>query len=308
MFCLRCGTRNPDGATHCSFCGAPMTMPVFPIGASPPTPPVPPPPTSGLAIASLMLGILGLFVCVVPSLIGLVLGIAALVQIKRNSRTLCGQGVAVAGMAVSAFSLLVGLIVVAIAFPVFLQARGKSPAFFPGLLLRGEAQCRNNLRQIGTAMLMYTQDWHEHLPREENWCDAVMPYVNNTGLFQDLMELMENSNEDTNTVMPYVNNMGLFQCPLLPNEKCGYAYNARLSTVSMEEIDSPSETVLAFDAKGGWNRAGGPELAEPRHDGKVNVVFADGHTRRISMSDLESAVWEPRRERTRYGPPLSPFR
>lgn len=76
-----------------------------------PYPPVPPPPgaphpsatTNGLAIASLVTGI----VCLVPPL-GLVLGAVALGQIKRKGQR--GKGLAVAGMVLSLISTLLAAV------------------------------------------------------------------------------------------------------------------------------------------------------------------------------------------------------
>ncbi len=60
------------------------------------------PSTNGLAIASLVLGILGLFV--IPAPIGLILGIIALTQVRRaarESRPQKGKGLAIGGIATS---------------------------------------------------------------------------------------------------------------------------------------------------------------------------------------------------------------
>jgi hypothetical protein len=71
--------------------------------------PTPPPPNAipgknGLAIASLVLGLLG---CLsVTSLVGLVLGIVALVQIKRTGQA--GKGLAIGGIVASCVWLVVG--------------------------------------------------------------------------------------------------------------------------------------------------------------------------------------------------------
>src|SRR5438876_9360749 len=45
-------------------------------------------------------------------------------------------------------------VLAAILFPVFAQAREKARA----------AGCTSNLKQIGTAIQMYAQDWDEHFP------------------------------------------------------------------------------------------------------------------------------------------------
>src|SRR5216684_173957 len=53
-----------------------------------------PPRTSGMAVASLICGILGLFTCVTAP-VGLVLGIIANGQIKRSQGRLTGSGLAI---------------------------------------------------------------------------------------------------------------------------------------------------------------------------------------------------------------------
>jgi len=57
--------------------------------------------TSGLAIASLILAAVGPFLFLIPSLVGLVLGIVALVRIRRSEGQLTGGGLAIAGVCVS---------------------------------------------------------------------------------------------------------------------------------------------------------------------------------------------------------------
>lgn len=78
----------------------------------PPPPPLPvsraTPPTSTLAIWSLILGILS-FILVVPAFGGFVLGILAIHKIKRSNGALRGEGLAIAGLAMSCLCLLIGL-------------------------------------------------------------------------------------------------------------------------------------------------------------------------------------------------------
>ena len=67
--------------------------------------------TNGLAIASLVLGILWLFW--LGSLVGLILGVVALKQIKsRNQR---GRGIAIAGVVLGSLALVV--LVIALIVP-----------------------------------------------------------------------------------------------------------------------------------------------------------------------------------------------
>ena len=67
--------------------------------------------TSGVAIASLILGILGF--CGITALVGLILGIVALVKINRSGGRLSGQGLAIAGISVSGFMLLFSIPIMA---------------------------------------------------------------------------------------------------------------------------------------------------------------------------------------------------
>jgi prepilin-type N-terminal cleavage/methylation domain-containing protein/prepilin-type processing-associated H-X9-DG protein len=70
-------------------------------------------------------------------------------------------------------------ILAAILFPVFAQARERARM----------TGCLSNMKQIGTGLMMYVQDWDECYPRirfrgaEYVWRNALMPYVKNMGVF-----------------------------------------------------------------------------------------------------------------------------
>ena len=69
--------------------------------------------TNSMAIASLVASLVG-FVCWLGSIAGIVLGIVAMNQIKQNRDE--GHGLAVAGIAIGAVSLIVGFIFMVVAF------------------------------------------------------------------------------------------------------------------------------------------------------------------------------------------------
>ncbi len=90
-------------------------------------PPVPRP--SGLAIASLVLGILGLISCmfgVVFALPALVLGIVALVKINKTGGLLQGRALALAGLIMGGVVLVMMPMMAALAIPGFVKARKQS--------------------------------------------------------------------------------------------------------------------------------------------------------------------------------------
>ncbi|MFF4411876.1 DUF4190 domain-containing protein [Streptosporangium sp. NPDC001559] len=73
-----------------------------------------PPPrgNNGMAIAALIMGIAGLFVCGVTSIVGIVLGHISLGQIKRTGEE--GRGMAIAGLVLSYFGVACWLIVLVV--------------------------------------------------------------------------------------------------------------------------------------------------------------------------------------------------
>jgi hypothetical protein len=265
--CPRCQKRNPDEAARCQYCGAliiraPATaagQPEFPARAR-----SVPSRTSGMAIASMVLGLLGLFSLGILALVGLILGIVGLRQIGRSEGRLQGQALAVGGIVVSGLVLAVMFlfvpIVAAVLLPVFAQAREKARA----------SVCITHLRLLGRAMSLYNEDYDGHWPRRQNWGDSVLPYV-------------RTPQGQTATIF--------FQCPSLPNQRGAYAYNGLMSGVPDGWIAEPSTTAVLFDSHGGWNQSGGAAAADPRHGDGLYMLFAAGNTR--WMRSLDGVGWKP---------------
>jgi|GEM_PF-509006 len=117
MFCPNCGKEIPEGSNFCPHCAGA----VKPGGPAPAVPK-----TSGLAITSLVLGILG--ICYgLTAIPGLILGIIAYRDIKRRPKEISGEGLALAGIITSGITFILGLgIIAAIAIPNFLRFQAKA--------------------------------------------------------------------------------------------------------------------------------------------------------------------------------------
>ena len=240
MICPKCQREIPDSAPYCAYCGVRFAHPAEPA------PPSSPPRTSGLAVASLILGILGGLV--ITGLLGLIFGIMALVQIGRSHGRLRGQGLAIAGTVISGLALLCIPILAAMVFPVFMKARSSAH----------KMTCLSNVKNISLALQMYMSDNDDRLIAADDWCG-------------DLEE--------------YVRNYDVFVCPVAGDLDCAYAYNSDLSGADLSFFSDPMSTVAIFESDLGWNASGLPQdilPSEPRHLGGDNYGFLDGHAQWVS--------------------------
>jgi Tfp pilus assembly protein PilE len=83
--------------------------------------------TLGLAITSLVFGCLFLipFLGILFSLTAIVLGIVALVSISKNKKSIKGQGLAIAGIALGSLGVIVMFITIAVLAPIVLKSSEK---------------------------------------------------------------------------------------------------------------------------------------------------------------------------------------
>lgn len=217
------------------------------------------PKTSGLAVSSLVLGILGLFSCGFTALIGLILGIIAYSKIKKSQGRLAGSGLAIAGIVVSAIFVLMLPVFAAMLLPALAKAKAKAQSI----------QCMNNAKQIALGVIMYA-DAHTNLcPSAVMWCDDVLTEVGSERVFQ---------------------------CTAMATEgRSHFGYNTNLADFDINNVKNPSTTVLIFESAGGWNFGGGPEslLQNSRHNHKITIGFVDGHVEMISESQLSGLNWVP---------------
>lgn len=147
MRCENCGKVNEDDARTCVNCG-------YGLGDSPRGWRVSP-----WAKAALVAAVAGIVTFGLASLLGLLLGVAALVHIRRSRGRYGGQVVAVVSMAVSAA-------IIALLTPILLRARAKAL----------QESCFSNIDQLALACIMYREENDGHYPFARNWCDATFAY------------------------------------------------------------------------------------------------------------------------------------
>ncbi len=100
IVCPRCSASSPISSNNCRSCGMPFTMEGTTIDASGAA--------NGFCVASLVLGIIGLPICVfVPSLLAVIFGIIGLAQISNSQGNTSGRGMGIAGLVLGGIGLLI---------------------------------------------------------------------------------------------------------------------------------------------------------------------------------------------------------
>ncbi len=163
-------------------------------------------------------------------------------------------------------------ILAAILFPVFARAREKAR----------QTSCLSNLKQLGLAILMYSQDYDDTLP-------VAIGGYSDVSLLWTTLELVE----------PYVKNRQIRICPSdrsgaidfssFPGldrysygwNKVVFAYRLPMpgpppgAIMGLAQIPYPSETTAFYDG----HLLGMEVRTAHRHNEGANVVFLDGHAK-----------------------------
>jgi len=111
-----------------------------------------------------------------------------------------------------------------------------------------QTSCLSNVRQIMTGMLAYAQDYSGHLPSARDWQKQLHDYTKNAMIF-------ECPNGD-------------------PKMGRSYAMNRQWSGAELDSIPDKQAAVIVYEA----DDTGAPAL---RHNGGMNVGYADGHAKMV---------------------------
>ena len=221
-----------------------------------------PPKRCGLAMASLVLGILGIFPCGVCGVIGLPIGIAAMVKIGRSNGRLKGNGLAIAGIScstVALVALVLQMILIGLLLPALSSARASAM----------QAKALSQARELALAATVYANDHDNRYPPADNWVQVLL---------------------DQGVI-----NEQILVSPFAMEDGRAFAMNAKVGGVRVADIADPARTVLFFECAAQSPLAGGPELfpTRPRSQTGYAVVFANGAVTDTLPEDIDLLLWDP---------------
>lgn len=265
--CPSCGktiaAEVPAGSSvTCPLCNAVVTIPGAAAAAPPPA--FPPTQTTwpvgqvqgprrGLAIASLVLGILGIFTSCMPvlGLTALILGIIALVKASNRPAEYGGKGLAVAGVSLGGISLVlmpVMFMMIAIMLPSLSKARDMAK----------RAVCAANLGGTGKGLAIYANQYKGQLPPD---IDALV----RSGLAQPGQFVCPASGASEQAIPSYA--YSLSGTPISP--KLHELLNSCYVYIPGQNDKSNPANVVMYEKKENHHGEGG------------NVLFADWHVQWI---------------------------
>ena len=197
-----------------------------------------------------------------------------------------------------AFTLIEMLVVIgiisilaSILFPVLMGVKSKVQ----------QTKCAVQLKQLGMSIQMYSND-HDDAPPIGGYdvMQIVPPATKPT--------LVRINWKDTLVDNVYLKTKEILLCPAVATDDSRYSYGANRwvmgwrSACKMSSIPYPSDTILATEKVGydwvAWEptESRNPffQPLDPRHSNQLNVLFTDGHVKKIAVGELiigNKAIW-----------------
>ena len=194
-------------------------------------------------------------------------------------------------------------ILAAILFPVFARAREKAR----------QSSCLSNVKQLGLAVMMYTQDYDERLP---------LQYHNSGSLPASTLLAPGGRSVWYVYIEPYLKNREILACPSQTQEYfyvqddsasmqvtdpvLGYGWNYNfcyVQPVKLAQISEPASVVVICEQSGAlpygrwFNQAdaGSKNFVwdYDRHNGGANYAFCDGHSKWVSGERVPHGSYDP---------------
>ena len=230
------------------------------------------PKTSGLAIASIVLGIAGLCTVGLTGIVGIILGIIALKKIGRSGGQVAGRGLAIGGLVASIITLLLGAIFVAASFFLWI---GGSRAWQTASVTSQRMIMQSRIAMLCQATRGYAAENEDRFPPPDTWPQAL----------KDARVLPD----DTMLIDPWDPAAGRV-----------IAMNALLAGKKSSDLRQRSKTVLFFECAPGAPPAGGAANlpTEPRDRAGYVIGFCDGHVETVPKQQVGRLTWDPQDERT----------
>lgn len=190
-------------------------------------------------------------------------------------------------------------ILAAILFPVFARARENAR----------KSTCQNNLKQIGTAIMQYTQDYDEKVPccrmgdgpnpldgnkiQTLTWAVIIQPYLKNV----NVLTCPSNPTTDTSGWANYGQSGGFKHHYGYPTtgdntQTAGFSYQPGGNGASLAMIQSPAQTLQIVESSvnspdvAGWNS----QNVFYGHSGMANFLFCDGHVKTMKWIGVYTPV------------------
>jgi len=183
-------------------------------------------------------------------------------------------------------------------------------------------KCASNLRSLALAVLAAAADGNNQLPRsshsafayrERGWSRNILPYLG------------EQENPSASEWTKIRNRR--FRCPEDPNQSTGQSYGLNVffeldpnfdeyegmpeQWRTLNTLKNPAKTILLAETQGNTDHvmshfwvgegAAGYDCAYDRHKGIANYAFADGHIRRLKLSE----IYAPSQGINRWNPSLA---